>query len=199
MDAPGEILSQTKSVVQETPIILNTDTGKNAVFASPEGQRKWKGFLPPESIKILRDWLYEHRHSTHPSAVENKMLSEQTNLSLRQISFWFINARRRILPQILQQDGINPKQSNMKYQNGKHREMMHMQSTNSFTCANSGSRNMGTAQSLHLCPLLKNTLLGKKLLHAVLAPGQMLDIQPKKKFKICTSKPLPMSSPDPVI
>ncbi|XP_040855497.1 homeobox protein TGIF2LX [Ochotona curzoniae] len=71
-------------------------------------KRKHYGFLPGESVRILRQWLYDHRFAAYPSEAEKRMLSQQTNLSLHQVSNWFMNARRRILPKMLQQDGHDP-------------------------------------------------------------------------------------------
>ncbi|KAM5221465.1 homeobox protein TGIF2LX [Ctenodactylus gundi] len=93
----------------------NTDTEQ--CFASTEKKKHAKMYLPKESVKVLHSWLYQHRFNAYPSELEKQMLSEQTNLSLRQISYWFINARRRILPKILRQDMQDSNQQNHKAAN----------------------------------------------------------------------------------
>lgn len=68
--------------------------------------RKRRGNLPKIVTAILKQWLIDHCRNPYPTEVEKTCLKEKTGLTLNQISNWFINARRRLLPQIL--DTIHP-------------------------------------------------------------------------------------------
>lgn len=53
--------------------------------------------LPQKATDILKKWLFEHADHPYPDEDEKEQLSLLTNLTLTQVSNWFINARRRVL------------------------------------------------------------------------------------------------------
>jgi hypothetical protein len=63
--------------------------------------RKRRGNLPKSVTAVLKQWLIDHCKNPYPTEVEKTGLKDKTGLTLNQISNWFINARRRLLPQIL--------------------------------------------------------------------------------------------------
>ncbi|KAI1281319.1 hypothetical protein F5Y07DRAFT_293431 [Xylaria sp. FL0933] len=73
-------------------------------YAVPGGegkQRKRRGNLPKETTDILRSWFIAHLNHPYPTEDEKQELMTQTGLQMNQISNWFINARRRQLPAMI--------------------------------------------------------------------------------------------------
>ncbi|KAK0622854.1 hypothetical protein B0T14DRAFT_494426 [Immersiella caudata] len=64
-------------------------------------QRKRRGNLPKETTDKLRHWFMNHLNHPYPTEDEKQKLMQQTGLQMNQISNWFINARRRQLPAMI--------------------------------------------------------------------------------------------------
>ncbi|KAG0042197.1 hypothetical protein BGZ83_000781 [Gryganskiella cystojenkinii] len=111
--SPAPSTSRTSNHPDEDDESCNHQGGADGSNAHSEDQcpnagsvdpnRKRRGNLPKSVTAVLKAWLVQHAIHPYPTEDQKQQLSEATNLSMNQISNWFINARRRILQPILVQ------------------------------------------------------------------------------------------------
>ncbi|KAK3177142.1 hypothetical protein OEA41_008470 [Lepraria neglecta] len=67
------------------------------------GPRRRRGNLPRDTTDLLKSWFSDHLAHPYPTEDEKQMLCRRTGLAMTQISNWFINARRRRIPELMNQ------------------------------------------------------------------------------------------------
>ncbi|XP_004596379.2 homeobox protein TGIF2LX [Ochotona princeps] len=176
---------------KETPGPAEASRQDNTI--SNRTKRKHYGFLPGESVRILRQWLYDHRFAAYPSEAEKRMLSQQTNLSLPQVSNWFMNARRRILPKMLQQDGHDPNS-----QIGRDTDVMFQLTADPFVQASPVPNTPPQIKKLSLIPLPEGQETESKLFDPeALIASQRLTLRAQQKKKLESPNNQSPSVPEP--
>ena len=121
---------------------------------------------------VLREWLFQHRYNAYPTHAEMLILAMKTELTTKQVRTWFINARRRILPEIIRREGREPE------------KFIRTRTCFSFFCSTTVT-DPTSSTPFSSCPSSeKNALFHHQSLHIFTTcahPEQPLDLSLKKK------------------
>lgn len=86
------ILQSPTSPMEESVTLSDSDKKKN-------GSKR--GIFPKHATNIMKAWLFQHLVHPYPTEDEKRQIASQTSLTILQVNNWFINARRRILQPML--------------------------------------------------------------------------------------------------
>ncbi|OKL56037.1 hypothetical protein UA08_08710 [Talaromyces atroroseus] len=68
---------------------------ENAKAMEPDNDRRESKQLLRKGARTLKAWFYQHQEYPYPNEAEKEELSKETGLSVKRVSTWFANARRR--------------------------------------------------------------------------------------------------------
>ncbi|PLW56576.1 hypothetical protein PCANC_01469 [Puccinia coronata f. sp. avenae] len=91
--APATAVPATRLTTSPVPPLNQASSWSSVENQAP----RRRGKLPSAVTTILKGWLMAHTTHPYPTEEEKKKLCQETNLTMNQVSNWFINARRRIL------------------------------------------------------------------------------------------------------
>lgn len=94
-------LVPTSPVLSSSSSVSSSSSPPITPVISAATARKRRGNLPKTITCLLKEWLIIHADHPYPSDDEKSHLQRETNLTINQISNWFINARRRLLPYLI--------------------------------------------------------------------------------------------------
>lgn len=81
-------------------ISMDSQEGATGNADGTKGRKSRKNF--PDSVTtVLRKWFYDHFLHPYPEDYEKAELAEKTGLTVEQVSYWFVNQRKRVWQPLL--------------------------------------------------------------------------------------------------
>ncbi|CCD72262.1 Homeobox protein unc-62 [Caenorhabditis elegans] len=107
--ANGNSMDSISEAGDEFSVCGSNDDGRDSVLSdsangSQNGKRKVPKVFSKEAITKFRAWLFHNLTHPYPSEEQKKQLAKETGLTILQVNNWFINARRRIVQPMIDQN-----------------------------------------------------------------------------------------------
>ncbi|CAI5733114.1 unnamed protein product [Peronospora destructor] len=108
---------------RKQPSSVTKTVGVNGSVNSPNKEKeqqpskKSRRELPPHTVAILKGWMLSCEHVKHPYPTDEdkQMLLKKTGISMKQLTNWFTNARKRIWKPMMRREHSRQMQSIMEF------------------------------------------------------------------------------------
>ncbi|KAG6974601.1 hypothetical protein JG688_00002979 [Phytophthora aleatoria] len=118
---------------RKQPSSPTDDAGANGSADAPDADKpkeqqqpskKSRRELPPHTVAILKGWMLSREHVKHPYPTDEdkQMLLKKTGISMKQLTNWFTNARKRIWKPMMRREHSRQMQSAMEFDHTAVRE-----------------------------------------------------------------------------
>ncbi|KAF4137896.1 Homeobox KN domain [Phytophthora infestans] len=117
---------------RKQPSSPTDDAGANGSADAPDAgkpkeqqpSKKSRRELPPHTVAILKGWMLSREHVKHPYPTDEdkQMLLKKTGISMKQLTNWFTNARKRIWKPMMRREHSRQMQSAMEFDHTAVRE-----------------------------------------------------------------------------
>lgn len=102
-----EMLQANQQLSQSTDEFKMVSQSEDVTSPKSSKDEKKSHFFPKNATSVLKAWLHEHMSSPYPTKEEKDSLCAQTGLTIEQLNWWFVNARRRKLPNMKPPSNLN--------------------------------------------------------------------------------------------
>lgn len=101
-----------------------SDDARDGVKDQQQPSKKSRRELPPHTVAILKGWMLSREHVKHPYPTDEdkQMLLKKTGISMKQLTNWFTNARKRIWKPMMRREHSRQLQSAMEFDHTTVRE-----------------------------------------------------------------------------
>ncbi|KAI3660044.1 hypothetical protein MP638_005322 [Amoeboaphelidium occidentale] len=100
---PHPLIIEAEVYEPTTPVSASSSSSSDVVNADKYKRDK----LPASAVEIMRAWLDANINYPYPSERVKRCMSYQLGISLQQVNCWFVNARRRYVKK-LRNNNLSP-------------------------------------------------------------------------------------------